>query len=175
MSLTIKAYLARTIRHKWLVMRKCAELGLHRQGAIHDLSKFRPDELYPYAAHDFTSKRDDPAFERAVWLHYRRNPHHWNHWIAFKPCRNTWLQTALYACFKNEWAEIEVHNGLISVMAMPDHYALEMLADWWAVGAERQPGNKAALLQWYLANKGKIILEPGTRAFVESHIERVAA
>jgi hypothetical protein len=175
---TNKDHLASIIRHKWLVLRKCVELGLTRQGVIHDLSKFRPDEFVPYAQHDFGGSIHDidPAFERAVWHHYTRNPHHWQHWLTVKGCKDTWLQSMGVAgnYQGSPFALVEFHNALLGVARMPDCYALEMLADWWAVAKERQPNNKRAMLEWYDSNKGKIILNYDTRRFIEAHIEEVA-
>lgn len=32
-------------KHKWIVMRQCFRVGLYRQGIMHDLSKYSPEEF----------------------------------------------------------------------------------------------------------------------------------
>ena len=32
-------------RHKWEVMKNCFRMGLYKQGLLHDLSKYSPEEF----------------------------------------------------------------------------------------------------------------------------------
>lgn len=95
-------YLKYLLRHKWYVFVECCKLGIVWRGITHDLSKFRPSEWFPYAAHfhgEHQGLEDDEAFDRAWKLHIKRNDHHWNHWEHAK-------------------------------YRMPPECVLEMLADW---------------------------------------------
>ena len=71
--------------HKWIVMCSCFKLGLYKQGLLHDLSKYTPEEfrtgvLYfqgdrsPNAA-----EKEDIGYSKA-WLHHKgRNKHHYEY------------------------------------------------------------------------------------------------
>lgn len=74
-------YLKYVFEHKKNVFKVCWRAGAYWHAFTHDLSKFLPSELIPYANHDFSSKEHDPKFEEAFEKHYRRNKHHWQHWI----------------------------------------------------------------------------------------------
>ena len=92
-------YLEYLMKHKWYVMRECFKFGLYWQGITHDLSKFLPNEFFPYVNHFFgkqkrhVKKKQDatgyfkPAgtgereFDLARLRHQKRNPHHWQWWI----------------------------------------------------------------------------------------------
>ena len=71
-----------TIKHKWFVL----VAGLQLEAPLwrlllHDLSKFRPSELFAYGRKFCGSADDDAGFTRA-WLHHQnRNQHHWEYWI----------------------------------------------------------------------------------------------
>jgi hypothetical protein len=80
-------YFKYLIRHKWFVAVACRRLGIPIWVAImHDLSKFRPSEWFPYARTFYTSNGEKQyieteAFNLAWLLHQHRNPHHWQYWI----------------------------------------------------------------------------------------------
>ena len=80
------------IKHKWFVFLECCKVGIVWQGIIHDWSKIRPSEFFPYANHDFDAERDetgyykptdtgDKEFDYARLLHQKRNKHHWQNWV----------------------------------------------------------------------------------------------
>lgn len=154
-------YLSYVLRHKWFVFIECCKLGIPWQGLIHDMSKLFPSEWFPYVERFYGNKekdirygRDktgyyragdtgDDNFDRAWFLHQKRNPHHWQWWI---------LQLDLE----------ETH-----IFAMTDKYRKEMLADWYGAGkAQGTPDTKT----WYLKNKDKMVLHPDTRAWIEAQI-----
>jgi hypothetical protein len=132
------------------------------QALLHDLSKLYPSEFLPYAKHFYgadgqrlpirdSSGAYDPnsqpdSFKRA-WLSHQRNLHHWQAWISIGD------------------------NGSLSAIRMPDRYVLEMVADWcgagMAISCEKNPS------KWYACNKGKMVLHPYTRAYVERVLERL--
>lgn len=162
-------YLRYLLRHKWYVMTECFRVGLFWRGIMHDLSKFLPSELIPYAnffygkrGDSITSKRDssgyykptdtgDPAFDFAWLLHQKRNRHHWQWWV------------------------LPEDEGGVKVLPMTPTFRLEMLCDW--VGAGKAQGKfspasdrYAETRKWYNANCYKMTLHPETRDWIESVI-----
>lgn len=155
-------------KHKWYVFVECFREGLILQGLLHDISKFYPSEFIPYARHFYEKdgtkkqKRDktgyykhtntgDPDFDYAWFLHVRRNPHHWQHWVI-----------------------PEVNTNV--AMLIPHKYVREMICDW--VGAGKAQGMECSksdryfeTRNWYRANKDKMILNPIIRYYVEYLIE----
>lgn len=158
-------YLKYVLRHKWFVMLTCFEHGLILRGLLHDLSKFRPSEWFPYARFFYEkdgkkkTRRDksgyykptdtgDAAFDFAWLLHQKRNRHHWQWWV------------------------LPEDDGGNKVLEMPDVYVLEMFCDW--VGAGRAQGvadwwNPG---RWYQINKTKMQLHNVTRAQIEYLISK---
>ena len=56
-------YLCYVLRHKWYVFIECCKLGIPVRGLVHDLSKFRPSEWFPYANFIHKPKqRDDTGY-----------------------------------------------------------------------------------------------------------------
>jgi hypothetical protein len=157
--MTYWRYLKYVLRHKWFVFVASWQLGVPLLGVMHDLTKFSPDELGPYARHFYglkaqTPRRDstgyykptdtgDPAFDFAWLLHQKRNKHHW------------------------QWWTLPEDDGGVKVLPMPDRYRREMLADWRGAGmAQGKPDTRA----WYLANHHRMQLHPETRAWLEEQL-----
>lgn len=149
------------VRHRWFVLLECWKWGLLWRGIMHDLSKFRPSEFLPYAAHFYgpraRQRRDstgyykpedtgDAAFDLAWFFHQRRNDHHWQWWI------------------------LPTSAGGLAPRRMPWKAALEMVCDW--RGAARAQGT-ASVQQWYDAHKDEMTLDPGTRGLVEAELSGV--
>jgi len=72
-------YLVYLLRHKWWVIlygrKLCVPFG---RLLAHDLSKFLPDEWFPYANYFYGS--GDSRFQQAWKKHLVRNNHHWDFW-----------------------------------------------------------------------------------------------
>lgn len=75
--------------HKYLVMQGCFKVGLYKQGLLHDLSKYSPDEFIVGAKY-FQGDRSPNNAEReaigysSAWLHHKgRNKHHYEYWIDY--------------------------------------------------------------------------------------------
>ena len=147
-------------KHKWFVFLEACKLGIPLRGFFHDMDKLRLDELLPYS-HRFggplgikygrdktgqysASNCGDFSFEMALFLHICRNDHHWQFWIRVEP------------------------NGSTYAMPMCEGAWKEMVADW--RGASRAQGGTGSALDWYKANKDKLILNPETRALCEKEI-----
>ncbi|HFD2052130.1 TPA: DUF5662 family protein [Clostridium perfringens] len=129
-------YLKYILEHKKNVFIECWKEGLYLHAFTHDLSKFRPSEFIPYARYFYgdyisnvvlnnvscvenkskirTKEQVKEKFEKAWKLHYKRNKHHWNHWI--------------------------IYNGEI-LIDMPEKYIKQMICDW--KGMARKFGDTA--------------------------------
>lgn len=75
--------------HKYLVARGCFEVGLYRQGLLHDLSKYSPTEFVVGAKYYQGTRSPNNAEREAIgyssaWLHHKgRNRHHYEYWIDY--------------------------------------------------------------------------------------------
>ena len=141
---------------------ECLKLGIPIRGILHDFSKFRPSEFFPYAKHFYGEKgnikkgRDktgcykpydtgDFAFDYAWFLHQKRNSHHWQWWVMPLDSDGTVSQ-------------------VVKLVPMKDKVVLEMVADWRGAGrAQGTPDVKA----WYEKNKNKLVISCDTRLKVE--------
>lgn len=131
-----------------------------RQLQMHDLSKFDLDE-FPYYAANFSGGRSglDVAHDAGkvsdgfakAWLHHiHLNPHHWQHWIfpdGFTPKGSS------------------VEGG---VFAMPEEYALEMIADW--MGASKTYTGSWDMSHWLSTNMPKITVHSQTAQFLRDRL-----
>ena len=133
------------ICHKWFVFIACCRLGIPWRGIVHDLSKFRPAEFFPYARYFYNSlpitKRIKVDFDKAWLLHIHRNPHHWQFWL------------------------LQEDDGPLKKLPIPIKYLKEMLADW--NGAGRAQSGKDNTTNWYMKNKHKIKLNNVSRLWIE--------
>ncbi|HAQ52086.1 MAG TPA: catalase, partial [Lachnospiraceae bacterium] len=68
-------------RHRHLVMKGCFEVGLYKQGLLHDLSKYNPIEFIPGALYYKGTESPNNSERRkkgysSAWLHHKgRNKH----------------------------------------------------------------------------------------------------
>lgn len=136
-------YFRYLIVHKWHVFIACLRYGIVWQGITHDLSKFLPDELFPYIDYFNSNPKDHDAFDYAWLKHQHRNPHHWQFWILVNDNDGTYP------------------------LQMPDKYAKEMLCDW--IGADKTK-KLSGVGAWYEANKNKMVLHTETRRWIEQEI-----
>jgi len=149
-----RAYLAKLKKHIGAVQVFGRMLGVDdKQLAIHDQSKYSPEEMMPYARHYFGDDENAPVgeYERA-WLHHIHwNPHHWEHWIY---PMGPWVVGK---------------NGLMrpapsAIFEMPDNYALEMVADW--AGASATYLDTFDMSAWLTKNIPKIFIHPETAKYL---------
>ena len=157
-------YLWYILRHKWFVFLECKKLGFPALGIIHDWSKFRPSEFFPYARYFFRDNSEEGLvaigiyglaelapfgfytkdhFDIAWFLHQKRNKHHWQWWLLPKDDNRT------------------------AIFEIPLKYRKEMLADW--RGASRAQGTPDTK-KWYLRHKHKMLLGPETRKWIEKNL-----
>jgi hypothetical protein len=154
-------YLKYMTRHKWYVFQECRKLHITWRGICHDLSKFRPDEWFPYLRYFYgkwpkqvelsvyektyfrprTQEDVDDEFDLAWLKHQKRNEHHWQFWLL--------------------WED----DGIHKVLPMTYEARCEMLADWRGAGkAITGQDNTAA---WYTSHKDMMQLHSLTRVWIE--------
>ena len=75
--------------HKLLVMKYCFQVGLYRQGLLHDLSKYSPTEFlvgcryYQGSRSPNNAEREEKGVSLS-WLHHQgRNRHHFEYWVDY--------------------------------------------------------------------------------------------
>ena len=148
-----KGHLSTINHHKMEVMRLCFKVGLYKQGLMHDLSKYSPEEfrtgvLYfqgnrsPNAA-----EKEEKGYSRA-WLHHKgRNKHHYEYWIDLS---------------------VDKAEGLRG-MKMPVRYVVEMFMD--RIAASKiyagQDYTDSHPLDYYKKSKNYMTIHPDTRKLLE--------
>lgn len=100
-------------RHKLLVAKGCFQIGLYKQGILHDLSKYSPSEFfvgvkyYQGTRSPNNAEREEIGYSSA-WLHHKgRNKHHMEYWIDYSA---------------------DMNKGMTG-MEMPIKYVVEMFCD----------------------------------------------
>lgn len=133
--------------HIAYVQEAARDLGVpESQAEIHDLSKWDKAEFAGFARHFHGGGAPD-EFSKA-WLHHiHHNPHHWQHWIfpdGYTPQGSS------------------VENGVVE---MPEHYALEMVANW--LGTSRAYTGSGDMTDWWLGKHlPEIRVHSQTRAYL---------
>jgi hypothetical protein len=100
--------------HRLLVMEGCFQVGLYKQGLLHDLSKYSPTEFLVGAKYwqgtrsPNNAEREDIGYSSA-WLHHKgRNKHHYEYWI--------------------DYSSKDIPGGMAPA-PMPTRYVIEMFMD----------------------------------------------
>ena len=146
--------------HKLLVMKYCFKVGLYKQGLLHDLSKYSPEEFWT-GVYYYQGNRSPNAAEREVhgfskaWLHHKgRNKHHFEYWIDFS---------------------IKKDDVLVG-LKMPLNYVIEMVMD--RIAASRIYKGKdytdRSALEYYQREKNFIVINPETRKLLERLLSMLA-
>lgn len=118
----------------------------------HDKSKFSDNEFGPYAE-KFYGQPDEFSFSKA-WLHHlHNNPHHWQHWLLPMP---------------SDKEIVGVEDGALPI---PEHYALEMVADW--LGSSKTYTGTWDMEDWLLENIPKIKLHTETAVVVSTILKDI--
>ena len=147
--------------HKYLVAKGCFQVGLYRQGILHDLSKYSPAEFmvgmryYQGNRSPNNAEREDIGYSGA-WLHHKgRNKHHYEYWIDYG---------------------MHGEQGSMVPVPMPDKYVAEMIMDRIAASKVYQGKNytDASPLEYYLWGKDKIPIHPETADTLERILRMLA-
>ena len=189
-------YAGYLLRHKWYVFRACRQLGVPLwQALVHDWSKLRPSEWFPYVRFFYGLPRVGDVVEvtrpegggRARVVEQRRDPHSRYKvemldgsrpapfWAADSEVAG--LEEAKSA-FEFAWGLHQKRNkhhwqfwlsksagGEATPAPMPERYVREMVADW--VGAGRAITGRVEVVEWYARNRDGIRLDARTREQVE--------
>ena len=148
-------------KHKILVGKLCFRCGLYRQGLLHDLSKYTPQEFLMGVKYYQGTRSPNDAEREAKgvttsWLHHKgRNKHHLEYWIDYSPNR-----------------EIKTMIG----MKMPDNYIVEMFCDRVAASKIYQ-GEKytdQSALDYYRQGRSKTMLHPYSAGKLEILLTKLA-
>ena len=140
-------YLYGLMAHVRYVQEAGKKLGvIEEQLLFHDQSKFSRVE-FPAAVERFKAGDPNPNRYAAAWLnHVHQNAHHWQHWLfpdGFSPRGSS------------------VEAG---VMAMPEIYVREMVADW--MGSSMAYTGSWDMTKWLVENMGRIRLHSRTAVMV---------
>ena len=154
--------------HKILVMRGCFQVGLIRQGLLHDLSKYSPTEFIVGCKYYQGNMSPNNAEREAVgyssaWLHHKgRNKHHLEYWID-------------YGIPDKEGPHKGEHKGLCG-MKMPVNYVVEMYIDRVSAAKNYQKDayTDRSPLEYYENGKSIHILHPNTRELLERLLTMLA-
>ena len=154
--------------HKILVMRGCFQVGLIRQGLLHDLSKYSPTEFIVGCKYYQGNMSPNNAEREAVgyssaWLHHKgRNNHHLEYWID-------------YGIPDKEGPHKGEHKGLCG-MKMPVNYVVEMYIDRVAASKnyQKEKYRDDSALAYYMNGRQFHVLHDDTRALLELLLEMLA-
>ena len=154
--------------HKILVMRGCFQVGLIRQGLLHDLSKYSPTEFIVGCKYYQGNMSPNNAEREAVgyssaWLHHKgRNKQHLEYWID-------------YGIPDKEGPHKGEHKGLCG-MKMPVNYVVEMYIDRVAASKnyQKEKYRDDSALAYYMNGRQFHVLHDDTRALLELLLEMLA-
>lgn len=147
--------------HKLLVMKGCFQVGLYRQGVIHDLSKYSPAEFVA-GARFYQGNRSPNNAQRekigysSAWLHHKgRNKHHYEYWIDYAP---------------------EGSGKILTGMRMPDRYVIEMFMDRIAASKVymKDKYTDRAPLNYYRNGRASELLHPEVKELLEKLLVMLA-
>ncbi len=147
--------------HKILVMKGCFQIGLYKQGLLHDLSKYGPTEFlvgckyYKGYMSPNNAERYDKGYSSA-WLHHKgKNKHHLEYWIDYG--------------VGEEGGEGVAMCG----MKMPLIYVAEMFVDRVSASKnyQKEKYTDRGALDYYNNSKDHYMLHPDTRAMLEYLLE----
>ncbi len=147
--------------HKILVMKGCFQIGLYKQGLLHDLSKYGPTEFLVGCKYykGYMSPNNAERYEKgysSAWLHHKGiNKHHLEYWIDYG--------------VGEEGGEGVAMCG----MKMPLRYVAEMFIDRVSASKnyQKEKYTDRGALDYYNNSKDHYMLHPDTRAMLEYLLE----
>lgn len=149
----VKGHLKTITDHKLLVMKHCFQVGLYRQGLMHDMSKYMPSELLMGFMYYDDGKSSPNNGERThkgysyAWMHHKgRNRHHFEYWLDYS------LQ------FSKDKFPMEP-------VQMPRKYVAEMLMD--RISASKNYNKESYTdmdpLTYFERGRGQYMIHPQTK------------
>lgn len=151
-----------------LVMKGCFELGLIKQGLLHDLTKYSPTEFLvgcKYFQGNMSpndAERMDKGYS-AAWLHHKgRNKHHLEYWLD-------------YGVPDKEGPNKGQRKGICG-MKMPVKYVVEMYVDRVAASKnyQKEKYRDDSALIYYQGGKAGTLLHEDTKALLELLLHMLA-
>ena len=139
-------------RHKLVVMGGCFRVGLYKQGLLHDLSKYSPEEFWT-GAKLYQGNRSPNSRERELkgyseaWIHHKgRNKHHWEY-----------------------WTDLSRETRRYESVPMPRKYLVEMFMDRRAACMiyEGEKYTDASALNYFLRSMERNLMHPATQRELE--------
>ena len=136
--------------HKLVVMEGCFQVGLFKQGLLHDLSKYSWEEFktgvkyYQGTRSPNAAEKEEKGYSSA-WLHHKgRNKHHFEYWTDVSTAEDHWK---------------------IVGVKMPVNYLAEMVMDRIAASKIYQGKNytDVAPYTYFSRNKEYIVMHPETK------------
>ncbi|MDD3360078.1 MAG: DUF5662 family protein [Hespellia sp.] len=146
--------------HKFLVMKGCFQVGLYKQGLMHDLSKYTLTEFcvgckyYQGTRSPNNAQREDIGYSSA-WLHHKgRNKHHYEYWIDYSM----------------------EDDKILAGMKMPEKYVVEMFMD--RIAASKiymgETYTNQAPLAYFERGRGYYVIHPETERLLEGMLRMLA-
>lgn len=142
--------------HKKLVTEMCFQVGLYKQGILHDLSKYHPIEFIPGGMY-FQGTRSPISREKEIngyskgWLHHKgRNPHHFEYWIDYMPVMK-----------EGKTVGVELTG-----VKMPKKYVAEMCIDRICASKNYQKENykDSSALEYYMQGRDSMLIHKDSDA-----------
>ena len=146
--------------HRHLVMNGCFQLGLIKQGLLHDLSKYSPTEFLVGCKYYQGNRSPNNAEREAIglstaWLHHKgRNKHHLEYWIDYS--------------FSEETPMVG--------MKMPVRYVVEMYVDRVSASKNYMKDHytDASAWEYYKHGKAHYLLHEDSKALLEEMLLMLA-
>ncbi|MDO4555065.1 MAG: DUF5662 family protein [Lachnospiraceae bacterium] len=140
-------------QHKLLVMKGCFQIGLYKQGLLHDMSKYSPVEFlsgvkyYQGFRSPINEEKEQIGYSLG-WLHHKgKNKHHFEYWTDLSPVPG---------------------EGMIGVK-MPRRYLAEMFIDRVSAGKiyKKEEFTTGSPLEYFLNGKQHCVMHPDTSDMLE--------
>ena len=147
--------------HKMAVMKGCFQVGLYKQGLLHDLSKYSPEEFktgvryYQGTRSPNAAEKEEKGYSPA-WLHHKgRNKHHFEYWTDVSTRENNWK---------------------IVGVKMPVNYFVEMVMDRIAASKTYQGKNykNDSPYLYFARNKDVLTMHPDTKRELDKVLSMLA-
>ncbi|MBR0382802.1 MAG: catalase [Eubacterium sp.] len=153
----LKGHFVTITRHKLLVMKMCFQVGLYKQGLLHDLSKYSRIEFLPGVKY-YQGDRSPINKEKELhtcsqgWLHHKgRNPHHFEYWIDYT------------FSVSGDGGSGKAAPVLVG-MKMPKKYVAEMVIDRICASKNYQKENykDSSALEYYMRGRNFMMINEET-------------
>lgn len=169
--------------HRQMVYKLCCLVGISNLGAVHDLSKYGPDEAIYYCTRwhnkDGEEGLSDAArkeFNDAVIHHIKNNPHHLTYWSDDYELFPQALDDKGFLSKVRDVADDEY--SLKHAKKIPLNYFMEMICDWIASGIihcenEGKKWSPQELQDYWTNNDSNLTIHPDTRKSIAAIIQKL--